>query len=72
MELNNFTKKLLRNFFNEFEGVEPEEADPLIYVMVLKFFIRNKTITGLNEDLKITLKELYIIDIENPVEFLNY
>ena len=70
--LNNYTKKLLKNFVMEFEGVNLQELDIFLYCKILNVFVEANDLKQLNKELSIFLKELYMLDIKNVVEFLNY
>lgn len=73
--LNNYTKKLLKNFVYEFEGCSLQELqknDLFIYCKILNLFAAANDLKELNNDLYYTLKELYLIEIKDPVKFLNY
>lgn len=73
--MNNFRKKIFNNFCVEFEGcsaAELEKIDLMMYTTILKWFTRDSTLEQLNDELYYILKELYLIDINNPVKYLHY
>lgn len=67
--MDNFTKKVFKNFLNEFEEAP---ADPFIYSLYLQVFAGAKNLQELNQELEIILKELLLIEFKNPVKELYY
>jgi len=70
--LNNHTKKLFKNFCIEFEGVNPQKLDFFTYATILSWFINCNNLKQLNNELKTILKELYLLEIKDPVKYLDY
>ena len=74
--MNNVIKKIFYNFCIEFEGQRtPQQIaaeDLRHYTTLLKWFTRDDTLDQLNDELQYILKELYLIDIKDPVKMLFY